>query len=175
MVLSFHSEIKVNSISLVIFDRDNTLCEDFGAMSGESDCVILPGVIAGIKMLDKAAPIIAIATNQSYVGRGLLTLNEVEDFHRKLVESFRSNGVNIHLIAICPHTPWDDCYCRKPKPGMLNELIEYSKIKDRNRVFFVGDKDSDEQAAMNAGVHGLRADSSNFEDICKFIGSRLIQ
>jgi D-glycero-D-manno-heptose 1,7-bisphosphate phosphatase len=175
MVLSIHSEIGVDFNSLVIFDRDNTLCEDFGAMSGESDCVILPGVIEGIKMLGKVAPIIAIATNQSYVGRGLLTLNQVEDFHRKLVDSFRSNGVNIHLIAICPHTPSDDCFCRKPKPGMLNELIEFSKIKDRNRVFFVGDKDSDERAAISAGVHGLRVDSSNFESICKFIGRRLIQ
>jgi len=173
MILSSHTKIGVNSNSLVIFDRDNTLCEDFGAMSGKSECVILPKVIEGIKMLDKASPIIAIATNQSYVGRGLLTLNDVEDFHKKLLKSLSSSGIDIHLIAVCPHAPWDDCLCRKPKPGMLNGLIEVSKVKDRNRIFFVGDKVTDGQAAIGAGIHGLQVDSSNFESICEYIDKRL--
>ena len=174
MIVTSSQGFEPNSNSLIIFDRDNTLSKDFGPMNGQSDCIILPNVIDGLLLLTNISPVLAIATNQSYVGRGQLTLQEVKDFHIKLLKILQENGISVNLIAICPHAPWDDCLCRKPKPGLLNKLIEISKVQNRNRIFFVGDKDSDLKAATNAGIQGLKLDATNFLSICEFIKSQLI-
>lgn len=167
MIVTSYTAIEPLSNSLIIFDRDNTLSQDFGPMNGESDCIILPNVIDGLRLLVDFCAVLAIATNQSYIGRGQLTLQDVEEFNQKLLHILHEKGVQINFIAICPHTPWDDCLCRKPKPGMLNELIKISKVQDRDRIFFVGDKESDMKAAKKANISGLQSTSSNFVDICK--------
>ena len=173
MQISYHADITINSDTLIIFDRDNTLSQDFGPMNGESDCLILPNVIVGLRILVGLSPILAIATNQSYVGRGQLTLQGVKDFNQKLLKALELNGILVNLIAFCPHTPWEDCFCRKPEPGLLNEIIEISKVENRNRIFFVGDKDSDMEAALNAGIHGLKSNASNFVSLCMSIRRQL--
>ena len=175
MIVTRHTAIETDSDSLIIFDRDNTLSQDFGPMNGESECIILPNVIEGLRLLKDLYPVLAIATNQSYVGRERITLQEVEAFNLKLIQILEANGIEINFIAVCPHTPWEDCQCRKPKPGLLNELISISKIQDRNRIFFVGDKDSDMEAAINAGVQGLKSDSVNFLNVCEAIKSQLVK
>lgn len=173
MIVTSYMRIAPNSDSLIIFDRDNTLSQDFGPMNGESNCIILPNVIEGLRSLNDFCPVLAIATNQSYVGREKITLQEVEEFHQKLLQIFHGNGVHFNLIAVCPHAPWEDCLCRKPKPGLLNELIRVSKVQDRDRIFFVGDKDSDIEAALNAGVQGFKSDTVNFLSVCASIKSQL--
>lgn len=175
MILTSHAEVGPNSNSLIIFDRDNTLSQDFGPMNGESDCIILPNVIEGLRLFKDFYPVLAIATNQSYVGRERITLQEVEAFHLKLLQILEANGIEINFIAVCPHAPWEDCLCRKPKPALLNELISISKIQDRNRIFFVGDKDSDMDAALNAGIQGLKLNTTNFIEVCESIKSQLVQ
>jgi len=174
MIVTSHTSIEPNSNSLIIFDRDNTLSQDFGPMTGESDCIILPNVIEGLRLFNDFCPVLAIATNQSYVGRERITLQEVEAFHQKLLQTLHENEIQINLIAVCPHAPWEGCLCRKPKPGLLNELIRISKVQDRDRIFFVGDKDSDMDAAVNAGIRGLKLDTMNFINVCESIKSRLI-
>lgn len=174
MIITSYKGIEPNSSSLIIFDRDNTLSQDFGPMTGQSDCIILPNVIGGLLLLTDLSPVLAIATNQSYVGRGQLTLQGVEEFHLKLLQILEENGISINLIGICPHAPLENCPCRKPKPGLLNELIRISKIQDRNRIFFVGDKDSDMEAALGAGVHGHKSDADNFISVCESIRNQLL-
>ncbi len=174
MITTMYKGIQPISNSLIVFDRDNTLSQDFGPMNGESDCIILPNVIEGLLLLTETSPVLAIATNQSYVGRGQLTLQEVGEFHLKLFQILEGYGISINLIGICPHSPSDDCLCRKPKPGLLNELIKISKIQNLDRIFFVGDKDSDMEAARNAGIHGLKSDQSNFFRVCESIKSHLL-
>jgi D-glycero-D-manno-heptose 1,7-bisphosphate phosphatase len=173
MIISRPSVIEPDCDSLVIFDRDDTLSQDFGPMNGQSDCILMPNVIEGLLLLSEYRPILAIATNQSYIGRKKLTIQEVEEFHDKLLQILNEKGIKINLIAVCPHAPWQDCLCRKPKPGLLNELVTVSKIQDRNRIFFVGDKESDSEAATNAGVQGFRSYVSNFLSICETIKSKL--
>jgi histidinol phosphatase-like enzyme len=173
MIVTRHTAIETDSNSLIIFDRDNTLSQDFGPMNGNSECIILPNVILSLLLLNRFCPILAIATNQSYVGREKITLQEVEEFHQKLLQILDENGIQINLIAVCPHASWEDCLYRKPKPGLLNELISISKIQDRNRIFFVGDKDSDMDAALNAGIQGLKSDTVNFSSLCDSIKSQL--
>ncbi len=169
MKVTTHTAIEPDSNSLIILDRDNTLSQDFGPMNGESDCIIFPTVIEGLRILSTLGPVLAIATNQSYVGRGEISLKEVEAFHQKLLQVLNIHGIRINLIAICPHTPWDNCFCRKPKPGMLNKLVKVSNIQNQNRIFFIGDKDSDMEAAKNAGIRGFKSDAVNFLGICESI------
>lgn len=173
MITTIYKGIQPISNSLIVFDRDNTLSQDFGPMDGKSDCFILPNVIEGLLVLTAISPILAIATNQSYVGRGQLTLKEVEEFNLKLLQILEGNGISVNLIGVCPHSPWDNCLCRKPKPGLLNELIRISKIQNLDRIFFVGDKDSDMEAAKNAGINGLKSDPSNFLSVCESIKNQL--
>jgi D-glycero-D-manno-heptose 1,7-bisphosphate phosphatase len=173
MMLVSQVQSSISAETLIIFDRDNTLSLDLGPMNGKSDCIILPKVIEGLKLLTEISPILAIATNQSYVGRGQITLQEVEEFHQKLLKILQGNGISVNLIGICPHAPWENCLCRKPKPGLLNELIKTSNVQDRNRIFFVGDKESDMEAAKNAGIQGLKSDQSNFLSLCESIKSQL--
>jgi len=173
MIITSYKRIEPNSNSLIIFDRDNTLSQDFGPMTGQSNCIILPNVIEGLKLLTDLYPVLAIATNQSYVGRGKITLEEVEEFHKKLLLLLRESGIHFNLIAVCPHAPWEDCLCRKPKPGLLNKLIKVSKVQDRDRIFFVGDKESDMKAATNAGICGHKSDEESFLNVCESIRSQL--
>ena len=173
MIITSYKGIEPNSNSLIVFDRDNTLSQDFGPMTGQSECIILPNVIEGLKLLTDFCPVFAIATNQSYVGRGKITLQDVDEFHQKLLLILYENGIQINLIAVCPHAPWENCLCRKPKPGLLTELIKLSKVHGRDRVFFVGDKDSDMEAAINAGIQGLKSDADNFLSVCESIRSQL--
>jgi histidinol-phosphate phosphatase family protein len=100
-------------------------------------------------------------------------LKEVEEFHQKLLRALHLYGISVNFIAVCPHAPCENCLCRKPRPGLLNELIKVSKIKDRNRIFFVGDKDTDMEAAQNAGIKGLRSDVDNFFSNCELIRRQL--
>lgn len=159
--------------SMVIFDRDGTLSEDFGAMSGNSKCRILPNVFEGLKIILNPLTSFAIATNQSYIGRGVLKLKEVEEFNTKLLNILKTIELDINFIAICPHTPEDNCVCRKPKPGMINELVRLSGIKDRDRIFFIGDKESDQQAAFDAGIISMNLEKMDFEEACKLISEQL--
>jgi D-glycero-D-manno-heptose 1,7-bisphosphate phosphatase len=161
--------------SMVIFDRDGTLSEDLGAMSGNSSCIILPHVFKGLRMILNSQTSFAIATNQSYIGRGELTMKDVNDFNAKLMNALKSIGMEVNFIAICPHRSDENCNCRKPKPGMINELVRLSGVLDKNRVFFVGDKDSDEQAACNAGVRGVNLQRVDFVGACKQIKNDLTQ
>lgn len=173
MIITSYKGISPNSNSLIIFDRDDTLSQDSGPMTGRSECIILPNVIQGLKLLTDFCPVFAIATNQSYVGREKITLQDVEEFHEKLLLNLLDNGIQINLIAVCPHAPWEDCFCRKPNPGLLNELITISKVQDRDRIFFVGDKDSDMEAAINAGIRGLKSTAENFLSVCELIRSEI--
>ena len=151
---------------MIILDRDNTLCVDFHNMSGETECILLPGVIEGLKQLLAINPILAIATNQSCVGYKRLAISDVENFNSKLLSNLSMHGISIDLIAICPHIPVDQCDCRKPKPGMLLELMHISGHTRKDKVFFLGDNVTDIQAANAAGIQGLLVGNSNFLELC---------
>ena len=100
-------------------------------------------------------------------------MKEVEEFNTKLLNILKTIELDINFIAICPHTPEDNCVCRKPKPGMINELVRLSGIKDRDRIFFIGDKESDQQAAFDAGIISMNLEKMDFEEACKLISEQL--
>jgi D-glycero-D-manno-heptose 1,7-bisphosphate phosphatase len=139
-------------VSLVILDRDGVVNVDNGEpITQVADWEPIPGSLEAIGRLYKAGHTIAIATNQSGVGRGLLELDTLHEIHRKMHEAALSAGGRIELVAFCPHTESDKCDCRKPAPGMLYTLSERAGV-DLVDVTLVGDSLRDMQAAMAAAA-----------------------
>ncbi len=136
----------------MIFDRDSTLIEDLGYTHKQEDLSFLPGALEAIAFAGKIGAAVAIATNQSGVGRGLFTLNQLDNFHHNLVNQIcQATGMALSVIASCIHLPHDDCACRKPKPGLLLAILELTQVPRRNAIF-LGNATSDLEAGVAAGV-----------------------
>lgn len=139
---------------LIILDRDgviNTDSPDF--IKSPEEWIPIPGSLEAIARLNQAGYQVAIATNQSGIARGLYDLNMLDRIHEKMKALLQSFGGHIDGIFFCPHGPDDNCVCRKPKPGLLEQIETYFKInlKD-NEVLCIGDSLRDLEAAFFAGA-----------------------
>ena len=135
-------------IKLIILDRDGVINEDLERPVGHPDeWVPIPGSLEAIARLHQAGWHIAVATNQSGIGRGLIELETLHDIHRRMHEMVNKAGGKIDVVAFCPHGDSSECDCRKPAPGMLYTISERLDI-DLSKVVLVGDSLRDMQAAM---------------------------
>lgn len=140
-----------DSSSLIVLDRDGVINQDtpyFVKSPGEF--IFLPGSLEAIRRLTAAGYPIGIATNQSGIGRGYLSEETLNHIHQKMLQTIRAYGGNIAEIAYCPHLPLDCCVCRKPEPGMLVHLAQFSKKMVEN-IIFIGDRLSDLKTSEKAG------------------------
>jgi D-glycero-D-manno-heptose 1,7-bisphosphate phosphatase len=139
-------------IKLIILDRDGVINHDSeNYIRCPDDWQPIPGSIEGISLLTKAGYQVVVATNQSGLGRGyydLATLNAIHDKMNQLVEAA---GGKIDAIFYCPHLPTDNCDCRKPKPGLVFQALEYAKLTPE-QACFVGDSSRDLESAILADV-----------------------
>lgn len=139
----------------VILDRDGVLNAeppDGGYVTDWTQWRWLPGVLEGLAMLSSERLCISVATNQSCVGRGFVTRNELDDIHARMVDEAAQAGATIDYVFVCPHAPAQGCACRKPAPGLLLEAMQASGIP-RYETIVVGDDVRDLQAAKAAGIH----------------------
>lgn len=142
------------SVRHVIFDRDGVLNAeppDGGYVTDWTQWRWLPGALEGLAMLGSEGVCISVATNQSCVGRGLVTRGELDDIHARMVDEATQAGAVIDHVLVCPHAPAQGCACRKPAPGLLLEALEASGIP-RHATIAVGDDVRDLQAAKSAGI-----------------------
>ncbi|MBT8420836.1 MAG: D-glycero-beta-D-manno-heptose 1,7-bisphosphate 7-phosphatase [Gammaproteobacteria bacterium] len=134
-------------MKLVILDRDGVINEDSENFIRTADQYIaLPGAMAAIARLSNNGYTVAVATNQSGIAPGLLTLRDLAGIHDKLQQLAIAAGGEISKIVFCPHGPDDDCECRKPKAGLMNQLID--ALGTPETCFMVGDNLRDLQAGM---------------------------
>jgi len=138
----------------VFLDRDGTLNLDPGYLSSAKDLEILPSVFKGLKLLAQNDFLFIVITNQSGLGRGLVTPEALTAIHQKMDLIFKDQGVFISEYCFCPHTPADHCECRKPSPLLIQKAAQKWEI-DLNKSFMVGDKKTDIQAGISAGVGGV--------------------
>lgn len=139
---------------LAIFDRDGTLNVDtHGYTHKVADYELLEGVRPALQLLTNNRINIAIATNQSGVGKGLFSISDFNKFNDFLKDDLSQDGIKIQAIAACFHLEIQNCLCRKPKSLQLEVLIK--SIPNSGTIAFFGDKSSDMLAALNAGVLGL--------------------
>lgn len=140
---------------LVILDRDGVINEDSDEyIKSVDEWIPLPGSINAIAKLSNAGFDVVIATNQSGLGRGLFTLDDLEAMHQKLVGLVEEAGGRIAGIFYCPHTPEDDCDCRKPKPGMIDAIADVMN-EDVRGCPIVGDSMRDLQAGIARGCRPI--------------------
>lgn len=137
---------------LVILDRDGVINRESAEfVKSAAEWEPLPGSMEALGLLSKAGFTVAIATNQSGLGRGLFRRRDLYNMHRKLRRLAAAHGGAIDRIVYCPHLPEDGCNCRKPKPGLLLRLAGHYGIPLEN-VPVVGDSLRDLEAAMAAGA-----------------------
>ena len=173
----------------VILDRDGVINHDSDEfIKTPEEWVPLPGSLQAIARLHQAGFTVAVATNQSGVGRGLLTLEALQQIHARMLDGVRDHGGAITEIAFCPHLPDAGCDCRKPAPGLLHELARRLDL-DLDGVPVVGDSERDLIAARRAGASpvlvrsgkGLRTLASSrdlqgipvFDDLAAFVDDLL--
>lgn len=137
---------------LVILDRDGVINEErHDWVRRVEQWRPLPGSLQAIARLHRAGLAVAVATNQSGVGRGLMTLSELEAVHDRMRREVREAGGRLAGVFFCPHTPLDRCGCRKPLPGLLAQIEAELGLAVAGE-YMVGDSLRDLQAAQAAGA-----------------------
>jgi len=137
----------------IFYDRDGTLNNDGGYVHKVEDFKLICGVIDALKLLKDDFKFF-IVTNQSGIGRSYFTMDDVNKFNDVMLEEFAKNGIKIEKIYICPHTPEDNCDCRKPSVKFLKEAEKEFDIDIKNS-WTIGDHSWDVKMGVNAGCNSI--------------------
>ncbi|MBK6592286.1 MAG: D-glycero-beta-D-manno-heptose 1,7-bisphosphate 7-phosphatase [Burkholderiales bacterium] len=138
-------------MKLVILDRDGTINEDSADFVKTADeWLPLPGALEAIARLNHAGWHVVVATNQSGLGRGLFDVASLNAMHSKMHTMLAAVGGRVDAIFYCPHAPDESCRCRKPEPGLFEQIGERYGL-DLADIPAVGDSQRDLVAAVAAG------------------------
>jgi len=149
----------MNFPKAVLLDRD-------GVINFDSPDYILtpeqwhpiPGSLEAIAKLHKAGIPVAICSNQSGLGRGMMNEELFHAIHAKMLLAIEEAGGMLTYVAYCPHNPDDQCTCRKPLPGLIFEALKALNIKAEDAIM-IGDSTRDIKAAHAAGVDSMLVQS----------------
>lgn len=142
-------------MKLIILDRDGVINEDSDDfIKSPDEWQPVPGSMEAIARLTLNDYHIVVVTNQSGVARGLYDLDTLMRIHDKMHKLVGEAGGKIDAVLYCPHGPDDGCDCRKPKPGMFEEIGRRLNV-DLTGVPAVGDSLRDLQAAQAVGAQPL--------------------
>jgi D-glycero-D-manno-heptose 1,7-bisphosphate phosphatase len=135
----------------VFLDRDGVLNENrANYVRTWEQVAILPGVLDAMQRLATSQFAVVVVTNQSAVGRGLMSVEVLAAINQGIVQQVQQAGGRIDAVYACPHGPEEGCPCRKPRPGMLLQAAQDLDI-DLARSVLVGDAVSDLEAALAVG------------------------
>jgi D-glycero-D-manno-heptose 1,7-bisphosphate phosphatase len=138
-------------MALIILDRDGVINKDSDEyIKSPAEWEPIPGSLEAIAKLNQNGYRVVIVTNQSGLGRKLFTIDALNSIHMKMNTYLSQFGGVVDGIFFCPHTPRDKCNCRKPKPGLYNDVSERLRVS-LSKVYCVGDKMTDIKAAQSAG------------------------
>jgi histidinol-phosphate phosphatase family protein len=136
--------------SLLLLDRDGVLLRHHEPYALKPDhVVVIDGALNAVAALAARGAAVAVVTNQSPIGRGLVDRSFVEDTNRLLQQALRRRGVEARFY-VCPHVPGGGCACRKPQPGLLLRAAEDLGMRTTD-AWMIGDQDSDMLAGVAAG------------------------
>ena len=138
-------------MKLVILDRDGTVNEDSADyVKSPDEWTPLPGALEAIARLNHAGWHVVLASNQSGLGRGLFDVSTLNAMHAKMHALLANVGGRVDAVFYCPHAPDEGCHCRKPEPGLVEQIGERYGI-DLQGVPMAGDSARDAVAAVAAG------------------------
>lgn len=138
----------------VLLDRDGTLIVEKNYLADPAGVELLSGVGEGLRLLLAAGWKLLVVTNQSGVGRGWFTVDDVRRIHDRLGELLAPYGVSFAGIYLCPHTPDEQCDCRKPRPGMIEQAVRELQFDPRESVM-IGDKALDIELGQAVGARTI--------------------
>lgn len=136
---------------LVLIDRDGTINVERHYLSSPDQIELFEGSAEAIKLLKDLGLPVAVVTNQSAIGRGYFDLAQLEEIHERLREVLRESETGIDAVYFCPHTPEDDCECRKPFTDMARQAAaEFGA--ELSKSFVIGDNVCDIELGRNVGA-----------------------
>ena len=142
-------------MKLLILDRDGVINEDSDDyIKSVDEWRPIPGSIEAIAALYKAGFNVYVASNQSGLGRGLFSQQDLDAMHARLGQLLAAEGAALAGIFYCPHRPEDNCPCRKPSPGLLRQIGTHANASLHN-VPLVGDSLRDLEAAIAVGCQPI--------------------
>ena len=151
-------------MKLVILDRDGVINQDSANfIKNPNEWIALPGSLEAIALLNQSGFRVAIATNQSGIARGLFDMTTLNAIHDKMYRALAQIGGRIDAMFYCPHAADDNCSCRKPKTGMIEDIARRFSV-DLSEVFAVGDSLRDLQAFADAGCKPILVRSGKGEE-----------
>jgi D-glycero-D-manno-heptose 1,7-bisphosphate phosphatase len=136
---------------VLFLDRDGVINIEKNYLYKIDDFEFIDGVFDALKYAQKLDYKIVIVTNQSGIGRGYYTQAQFDRLSNWMIKEFKNNGIEIAHIFCCPHAPDDNCDCRKPDIGMIEQTAKFIDI-DYDNSWLIGDKSSDIQMAINSGI-----------------------
>lgn len=139
----------------IFLDRDGVINqerEDYVKKLDEFN--ILENTSDAINIIKSHGFLVIIITNQSAINRKLLSVETLNKIHEKLQMYLKKDNTSFDGIYFCPHTPYENCECRKPKPGLILQAVNDFSI-DISQSFMIGDSKKDIKAAKSAGCKGI--------------------
>lgn len=149
---------------IMVLDRDGILNKKMAPrkyLNSLNDLVYEVQFIEMFKTLGSKGYNFVIASNQPGIATGEVSMDFLSELHQKMTIDLRAFGVNILAFYVCKHHWNDNCICRKPKPGLLNQITEDFEL-NASTTYFVGDEDKDIQAALSAGMKGVLFPNNSF-------------
>ena len=135
----------------VFLDRDGTLIEDVGYIASPDHVLPLPGVFEGLQLLKQNNYHLHIVSNQSGLARGKFSSEEFDEVEVRFKQVFLKEGIIFDSLNYCFHSPTEGCTCRKPKPGLFEQVSLVTQI-DRRLSGMIGNSDVDRGAADAFGI-----------------------
>ena len=143
------------ALPAVLLDRDGVIVEDRpGYIKDWSEVRLIPGAVNALARLSRRGHPLAVVTNQSVIGRGLTTPEQVDEIHQRLRMMVRDAGGRLSAFFMCPHLPDATCACRKPRPGLLIEAAAQLRV-EVSEAYMIGDQASDIEAGRAAGCQAI--------------------
>ena len=139
----------------IFLDRDGVINQERKDYVKKLDeFIILDKTSDAINIIKNHGFLVIIITNQSPINRKLLSVETLNKIHEKLQSYLERYDTSFDGVYFCPHTPSENCECRKPKPGLIIQAVTDFKI-DLSQSYMIGNSETDLQAARNAGCNGI--------------------
>jgi len=148
--------IKGYKLKAIFLDRDGVINynrNDY--VKSWEEFKFIPGAKKAIKKINQTDKLLIIITNQSPIGRGILTHEKLDELHDLMLSELSEAGCHIDAIYYCPHHPNDKCDCRKPKPGLILSAAKDFNI-DLEASWMIGDSESDLEAGKAVGCKTIK-------------------
>ena len=147
-----HSPLTTHQRKKAIFlDRDGVINVEKNYVYQIEEFEFIDGLFETLKKFQELGYLLFVITNQSGIARGYYTTDDFKILTQWMLNEFEKEGITISQVEFCPHSPEQICQCRKPKTGMIDNILKNFDI-DLEHSWLIGDKEADIQCAKNAHI-----------------------